>query len=96
MSFTLQELIDLKDLSLRGFQEMPGRCRLPGMARDMTVEEKVAVAYYQASFTLLNRQGAVKDGWLNQNGLTVIEQVSNADPLDAFESSGSDPRKRRR
>lgn len=38
--------------------------RLPGMTRDLTAGERVAVAHYRASYMLLNRQGAIKEGWL--------------------------------
>ena len=47
--FTLQDLTMLRDRAIRLFGDYSGRCRLPGMTRDLTEDERRMMAFYEAS-----------------------------------------------
>jgi hypothetical protein len=60
--FSPSDLVLIKDNAIKNFIALPGRCRLPGMLRDLDEDEKRTIAYVQACVSHLSRHGAIAPG----------------------------------
>ena len=54
---TLTDLTLIHDNAVGNFVALPGRCRLPGMIRDLNDDEKRTLSYFLACASHLNRCG---------------------------------------
>ena len=57
--FDLKTLNEYRESVMRFFISYPVRCRLPKMKRDLNADETRAMAYYDASISIMNRMGAL-------------------------------------
>lgn len=63
---TYQELMELRDRSIKCYNGIPIHARMEGQTFPLTEEEKRFVAYFEATVILLNRKGYLQDGAAEQ------------------------------
>ena len=57
-----QEILTMvRDKAIEYFVKYPPRCRLGGMTRELTEDEKRAMAFFEASLLVLNSAGLIDD-----------------------------------
>jgi len=57
--FTHADLTSIRDKAIKLVTFGSARCRLEGMARDLTAHEQVSLAYFEASVEVMNRLGVL-------------------------------------
>lgn len=68
----LPDLHTIRELAKSEFLGIPAHSRLPGMTRALVLDEMLAIAYYRAITTVLNRLGALQPDWVGKE-CTVLE-----------------------
>lgn len=71
-----RDLEALRSGAVAAFREVPIGTRLPGMKRPLTQEDARLIAIYESALQVLNRAGALRDGWLEANQIKLIEDDS--------------------
>lgn len=57
-----KDLLWFMDLAREYLIEIPSSNKLPGMNRSLSLSERIALSYLNASIVLLNRRGLLKEG----------------------------------
>jgi hypothetical protein len=65
IKFSPEYLRNLQEHILKSYTNMPTKCRLQGMDRDLDPAETRALVHFEAAITILNHMGAIKDGVLD-------------------------------
>lgn len=81
-NFGDKELTSLFDRTTRSYVEIPMISRFPGMKRDLTERERVSVAAFLASVSLLNQLGCINQAAFDELDLRLINQTIHHDLLD--------------
>jgi hypothetical protein len=76
---SIQEILILKSLARQWVNECDSSMRMPGMDREMELDERVAVAYCNAALMTLCRRGAISQEWLRDNRVEL--EVPDFEPL---------------
>lgn len=75
-SFSHQDMTEILDLANKYYRNIPSRARIPGINRDMTVEEARYVALYDATLTFLNKKGALKQEFVDSQPVQLTQTSS--------------------
>ena len=74
INFTIREIYKIKDLARRFLEEMDESLIIPGTGRELEFGERVTLAHANATVSILNRRGALKDGFVIENNVELEEQ----------------------
>lgn len=74
-----KQLEFFRDTAVVQFNKKAIGLKLPGASRPMTMEDARALSFYESAVMLLNKAGAIKEGWLDANPIEVLEESS--DPM---------------
>lgn len=83
MKLTIKELSLLKEHAINGFIAIPHTCRLPGMDRDLTENEKRSYAFLEASIMCLNGLGLINQLALEAFEARLVTMTYHHDIIDA-------------
>lgn len=72
VSASIEDILILRDLARKFLSELDESERLPTLDRDLSFEERIALAFLNASLTILNKSGAIKEGWIAENRVEML------------------------
>ena len=67
-----------KNRAIDIFNEIPGRCTLKGMTRDLTESERVSIAYMESAIIILGQYGYLTPEQIQQATFKVYTKVNES------------------
>ena len=85
-SIGIKDVREMLDDAGHAFNDLPVGCKIYGMVRPLTFEERLALSYYSAAVLLLRRQGLLAEG--EDAFLHVALEFADSDPEVGDEADG--------
>ena len=72
---TIADLRQVRDGAIRKFINIPTRCRMSGMIKDLDDDEKRVLAFVDATLTMLSRLGVDVSQVKGPSVTTIVQEV---------------------